>query len=101
MAIAEINIIPLGTETPSVSKHVARALKALRQEKNAKYEIGSMGTIVEGSLDDILRVVKKMHESTFGDGVVRVVTTVRIDDRQDKALSTSGKMESVSQELEH
>jgi len=100
MAIAEVSIIPLGTKTPSVSKYLARAVKALQQEKNIKYEITSMGTIIEGNLAEILRVVKSMHENTFSDEVTRVVTTIKIDDRRDKPLSTSGKKESLLKELE-
>ncbi len=99
MAIVEINIIPLGTKTPSVSKYVGRALKALRQEKNIKYELTSMGTTLEGDLDELLRIVKKMHESTFGDDIKRVVTTVRIDDRRDQPSSTSSKTGSALREL--
>ena len=101
MAIVEVSIIPLGTGAPSISKHLARAFRALRQEKNIKYELTSMGTIMEGDLGEILRVVKNMHEGTFGDGVMRVVTTVKIDDRRDKTSSMSGKVESLLRELEH
>ena len=101
MVIAEVNIIPLGTKTPSVSKHLARALRVLRKEKNIKYELTSMGTIMEGDLGEILRVVRDMHESTFDGEVMRVVTTLKIDDRRDKALSMSGKIEAQLKELEH
>ena len=101
MAIAEISIIPLGTKTPSVSKYLTRALKTLQQVNNIKYEITSMGTIVEGDLAEILRVTKRMHESTFGDEVRRVITTLRIDDRRDKPLSARGKVESLLKELKH
>ena len=101
MAIAEVSIIPLGTKTASVSRYVARAIRALRQEENIKYEITSMGTIIEGDLEEVLRVVKKMHQSTFGEGVARVITTIKIDDRRDKPLSPSGKVESLLKELEH
>jgi len=66
MAIAEISVVPLGTKTPSVSKYVARAVKILQQEKDVKYEVTAMGTIVEGDLDKILEVVRKMHEEPFG-----------------------------------
>ena len=100
MAIAEVSIIPLGTKTPSVSKHLARALRALRQEKDIKYELTSMGTIIEGDLDKILRVIRKMHEATFDEGIVRVVTTIKIDDRRDKPSTMSGKVESLMKELE-
>ena len=101
MVIAEVNIIPLGTKTPSVSRHLVRALRVLREEKNIKYELTSMGTIIEGDLGEILRVVRNMHESTFDGEVMRVVTTLKIDDRRDKTLSMSGKIESLSKELEH
>jgi uncharacterized protein (TIGR00106 family) len=99
MAIAEISVVPLGTKTPSVSKYVARAVTILQQEKDIKYEITAMGTIVEGDLDRILAVVKKMHEGTFGEGVVRILTTVKIDDRRDKARSMKDKMASLDREL--
>ena len=100
MAIAEVSIIPLGTKTPSVSKYLARAFRALRQEKNIKYELTPMGTIIEGDLGDILRIVRNMHEAAFGDDIMRVVTTVKIDDRRDKPLTMRGKIESLLKESE-
>jgi len=100
MAIAEVSILPLGTRTPSVSKYVARAVSVLRQEKDVKYELTSMGTIIEGDLEKILKVVKKMHQATFDEGVMRIVTTIKIDDRRDKPSTMSGKMKSLMKELE-
>jgi uncharacterized protein (TIGR00106 family) len=101
MAIAEVSIIPLGTRTPSVSKYVARAVSVLRQEKDVKYELTSMGTIIEGDWERILKVVKKMHQATFDEEVMRVVTTIKIDDRRDKPSTMSGKIESLRKEMEH
>ena len=99
MAIAEVSVGPLGTKTPSVSQYVARAVKVLEREKGIRYEITAMGTIIEGDLDRILAVVKKMHEVTFGEGVSRVVTTVKIDDRRDKTQSMKGKVDSLKKKL--
>ena len=99
MAIAEVSIIPLGTKTPSVSKYVARAISVLQQEKDIKYELTSMGTIIEGDLEKILKVVKKMHQATFDEGAMRVVTTIKIDDRRDRPSTMSGKIESLMKEL--
>ena len=99
MAIAEISVVPLGTKTPSVSQYVARAVKVLEQEKGIKYELTAMGTIVEGDLDGILAVVKKMHEQVFGEGVARVVTTVKIDDRRDKPQGIRDKVDSLKKKL--
>jgi uncharacterized protein (TIGR00106 family) len=99
MAIAEISVVPLGTKTPSVSQYVARAVKILEREKDLKYEITAMGTIVEGDLGRILAVVKKMHEGIFGEGVARVLTTVKIDDRRDKAQGMKEKVASLKKQL--
>ena len=99
MTIAEISIVPLGTKTPSVSQYVARAIKVLDKEKDIKYEITAMGTIIEGDLDRILAVVRKMHEGTFGEGVARVLTTVKIDDRRDKVQGMKGKVDSLKGKL--
>ena len=100
MAIAEVSVVPLGTKTPSVSQYVARAVRVLEQEKDIKYETTAMGTIIEGDLDRILAVVKKMHEGTFGEGVARVLTTVKIDDRRDKARGMSEKVTSLNKKLQ-
>ena len=99
MAIAEVSVIPLGTKTPSVSQYVAQAIEVLDREKEMKYEITAMGTIVEGDLDSILAVVKKMHEATFGEGVARVITMVEIDDRRDKARGMREKVDSLKDKL--
>jgi uncharacterized protein (TIGR00106 family) len=99
MAIAEVSVVPLGTKTSSVSPYVARAVKVLEREKDMRYEITPMGTIIEGDLDRILAVVKKMHEGTFGEGVARVLTTVKIDDRRDKTQGMKEKVDSLRKKL--
>jgi uncharacterized protein (TIGR00106 family) len=99
MAMAEVSVVPLGTKTPSVSQYVARAIKVLEQEKGVKYETTPMGTVIEGDLDRILAVVKKMHEGIFGEGVARVITTVKIDDRRDKTQSMKAKLDSLKKKL--
>lgn len=99
MALIEVAVIPLGTGTPSVSKYVAQAVQVLRGEKDIKYELTAMGTIIEGDLERLLALVRKMHEAVFAAGAVRVVTNVKIDDRRDKTSSVSSKMESLKREL--
>ncbi|MEE9398777.1 MAG: MTH1187 family thiamine-binding protein [Dehalococcoidales bacterium] len=101
MAIVEVSVVPLGTGTPSISRYVAGAERVLQGVKGIKYELTAMGTIIEGDLDAILAVVKKMHQTVLGtNGVMRVVTTIKIDERRDKESSISGKVESVKKQLE-
>ena len=96
MPIMEISIVPLGTKTPSVSKYIVRVLKVLKNEKNIKYQLTAMGTIIEASsLDKLLRVAKRMHKTVLNGDVNRIVTTIKIDDRKDKNLTIEGKLKSV------
>ena len=99
MALVEISVVPLGTPTPSVSQYIARAVKVLEGEKDIKYELTAMGTIIEGDLERVLTLARKMHEAVFNTGVMRVVTTIKIDDRRDKTSSMDSKMESLRREL--
>lgn len=99
MALVEVTIIPLGMGTPSVSKYVAQTVQVLQGEKDIKYELTAMGTIIEGDLERLLALVRKMHEAVFAAGAVRVVTTVKIDDRRDKTSSAGSKLESLKREL--
>ena len=100
MAIVEVSIIPLGTKIPSVSQYIARVVRLLQSEKDIKYELTAMGTIIEGDLDYLLTLVRKMHETLFDAGIMRVVTTIKIDDRRDKISSMSSKLESLNRKLE-
>jgi uncharacterized protein (TIGR00106 family) len=100
MVIAEVSVVPLGTKTPSVSRHVAQAIKILQREKDIKYEMTAMGTIMEGDLDRVLAVVRKMHEGIFGEEVTRVLTTIKIDDRRDKTRGMKEKMDSLRKKLQ-
>lgn len=99
MAIVEFTIVPLGTKETSLSKYVADCHKVLESEKNIKYQLTPMGTIVEGDLDLILNVIKKMHEVPFEKGALRVSTSIKIDDRRDKTSTMEGKVESVKKKL--
>jgi uncharacterized protein (TIGR00106 family) len=99
MAIVQVSIVPLGTKTTSISNYVAKALKVLQNQKSVSYKLTPMGTVLEGDLDEVLSMVRQMHESVFGEGVQRVVTIVNIDDRRDKTATMEGKISSVEDKL--
>lgn len=98
MAIMEIDVIPLGTESSSVGDYVTRAVKVLK-EAGAKYRVTPMSTVVEGELDDLFRLAKMMHAATFTGEVKRVVTTLKIDDRRDEKVGMDEKVEKVTRGL--
>jgi len=82
-----------------VSEYVAACHKVLQQEKDLKYQLTPMATIIEGDLDRILAVIRKMHEVPFAAGAGRVSTTIRIDDRRDKERTMADKIASVEAKL--
>ena len=97
--IAEISIVPIGTGSTGLSKYVADCINILGKKKELKYQLTPMGTIIEGPLEKVLETVKLMHEAPFYDGVLRVVTTIKIDDRRDKKASMESKVASVRGKL--
>jgi uncharacterized protein (TIGR00106 family) len=98
MPVVFLTITPLGTGTPSVSRYVAGCERILR-DSGLKHELTAMGTIIEGDLDAILAVIRKMHERPFAEGAARVSTFIKIDDRRDKEHTIAGKMKSVREKL--
>lgn len=100
MAIAEVTVVPIGTETTSLSPYVAQCQDILAKDKHVEYELTPMGTIIEGEIDDILVAIRKLHEVPFAQGAKRVTTNIKLDDRRDKEASPEQKLNSVAKELE-
>jgi uncharacterized protein (TIGR00106 family) len=99
MAIVFVSIAPLGTATTSLSSYVAGVERVLK-DSGLKSQLTAMGTIIEGDIDAILPVLRRMHEMPFTEGAVRVSTLIKIDDRRDKTSSIERKVRSVMEKLE-
>ena len=99
MVIAELTIVPLGTESTSLSSYVAGCHQILKEQNKVMYRLTPMGTILEGELDDIFDITKKMHEVPFENGAFRVSTNLKIDDRRDKEAAMDKKINSVEKKL--
>lgn len=98
MVIAEITVVPLGTGSPSLSIFVAEAVKAL-EDSGIKYTLTPMGTVLEGSLEEVLESVRMLHRLPFNKGAGRVSTRLIIDERRDKEATAEGKIQSVEERL--
>jgi uncharacterized protein (TIGR00106 family) len=94
--IAELKVVPLGTQSASLSKYVAAVINVVKQAKDVTYQITPMGTIVQGPLSRILELAQEMHEVPFTMGVNRVSTYINIDDRRDKKITMESKVKAVS-----
>ncbi|UCC41757.1 MAG: MTH1187 family thiamine-binding protein [Candidatus Aminicenantes bacterium] len=94
--LAEFTIFPIGKDV-SLSKYVARSLKLI-DESGLPYRINPMGTVVEGSWDDIMELIKKCHMAILED-TERVSTSVKIDDRKGITNALDSKIKSVEEKV--
>ncbi|RSL30939.1 thiamine-binding protein [Salibacterium salarium] len=101
MAIIDITVVPVGTESTSISEDVAQIQEVLKKHtEKIDYQLTSMGTIIEGHLSDIFPIVQELHEIPFERGAKRVSTNIRIDDRRDKdGGGMTEKLKSVEDKL--
>ncbi len=98
MVIAEVTVVPLGTGSPSLSLYVAEAMKAL-EGSGIRYTLTPMGTVLEGTLEEVLEVVRMLHRLPLNRGAPRVSTRLVIDERVDKEATAEGKVKSVEEKL--
>ena len=101
MIQAEISIYPIATRTTSASFYIAKAIDAIKNLENIRYEINSMGTILESdSMDVINNASKKMIETVHNLGVNRVEVIIKIDSRRDKQVKMEEKIDSIKKQME-
>jgi uncharacterized protein (TIGR00106 family) len=77
----EIAVYPLGTGDSSVSREVSRIFEVL-DRCGLTYQITVMGTVVEGTVDELFTLARELHAAVFSDAVQRVITVLRIDERK-------------------
>lgn len=102
MAIVDVTVIPIGTQTPSVSSYVAdiqKILKEYEKEGKIEFQLTPMNTLIEGELSVLFEVIQAIHEAPFNAGIHRVATNIRIDDRRDKKRKMHEKVDRVNELL--
>ena len=77
----EIAVYPLGTDNPSISREVSAIFDVL-ENCGLSYDITVMGTIIEGTPDELFALARKLHDNVFSKTVKRVLTVIKIDDRR-------------------
>ncbi len=98
MAIMQLTIIPLGTQTPSLGQYLADIQRALRRE-GFPHELTDMGTIIEGEPQELFALAARLHALPFAHGVQRVVTQMVLDERRDKDVKLGDKTAAVQARL--
>ena len=100
MIQAEISIYPMATRTTSASFYIAKAIESIKNIDNIRYEINSMGTVLESdNIDVIYEAIKKMIDTVHNLGISRVEVVIKIDSRKDKHTKMEEKIESIKKQL--
>ncbi len=100
MATADLTVIALGRPDASASAYIAEIQRRLARQERVRYAMHAMGTSLEGETADILAVVGELHAVPFDQGVPRVYTVLKLDERRDKAQTLEDKVASVERRLQ-
>ena len=100
MIHAEISIYPISTKTTSLSFYIAKAVESIKNIDNLRYEINSMGTILESNdIDVINKASKNMIDTVHNLGIKRVEVILKIDSRTDKQVRIEEKIDSIKKQM--
>ena len=101
MIQAEISIYPMATRTNSVSFYIAKAIESIKNIEGLRYEINSMGTVLESdNIDTINKATKEMIETVHNLGITRTEIIIKIDSRKDKQVRMEEKVESIKKQID-
>ena len=100
MIQAEISIYPMATRTTSVSFYIAKAIESIKKIEGLRYEINSMGTVLESDdMDTINKATKEMIETVHNLGITRTEIIIKIDSRKDKQVRMEEKVEAIKKQM--
>jgi uncharacterized protein (TIGR00106 family) len=91
--ISEIQVLPspAGTADDRYA-HVHAAIEVI-QASGLHYEVGPLGTTVEGPADDVWALLRQVHEAGLAAGAASVVTVIKVAERagaEDATLTMDG-----------
>lgn len=89
--IIEIQCLPKPSGTPEVHyAHVHAAIEVI-EHSGLAYEVGALGTCVEGPPERLWPLVQAVHDATFTAGATSCLTVLKIfDDRDPEAPTMHG-----------
>jgi uncharacterized protein (TIGR00106 family) len=100
MATADLTVIALGRPEASAGAYIAEIQRRLAAQRRVRFRMHAMGTSLEGTTADILAVVGDLHAVPFEQGVPRVYTILKLDERRDRPDQTlEDKVRSVERRL--
>ena len=94
--LLEFSMTPLD-KGESVSKYVARSLKII-DESGSDYRLNPMGTVLEGTWEEVFGVVNRCFERMQQD-CQRISVAIKVDYRKGKEGRLKSKIASIEEKL--
>jgi len=95
--LLEFSMFPTDTGE-SKSESVARSIDIIKKS-GLPYQMGPMGTVIEGEWDEVMKVVKLCFDEMQKNSN-RVFTGLKIDYRKGKSGRIKSKIESIEKRLD-
>lgn len=96
--LADVCMIPIGTNSASVSDEVTTITRMAR-ESHLECTLHSAGTTIAGPWSEVMELIGQMHEKLHENGVVRIQSDIRVGTRTDKNQSPQDKIDVVEAKL--
>lgn len=96
MVVAEISAFPIG-KGESLSEWVGEVVRAIK-ESGLKYQLGPMGTTVEGEWDEVVKLITKCRDVLIRSNN-RIYMTLKIDERKTVTHGMAHKIRAVEDRL--
>lgn len=95
--LAEISVVP-SDHWDHLSPDVAEAVRLIKSS-GLDYQVGAMGTTVEGEPDEVFELIKRLH-MTMRQHSQRIATSINIDDDTRRPNGRlQGKVRAVEEKL--
>lgn len=91
--IVELQVLPFPPGTDTVRYAHVEAAIAVIQASGFPYEVGPLGTSVEGEPDQLWPLIRAVHEATLISGADGVVSIIKVEQaRQERPQSTMASL---------
>lgn len=92
--IVELQVLPFPPGTSEVRYAHVEAAIAVIQASGLRYEVGPLGTTVEGEPDEVWPLMRAVHEATLVSGADAVVSVIKVE--QTRSPDAQPTMESLA-----
>jgi uncharacterized protein YqgV (UPF0045/DUF77 family) len=88
--LVEIQCLPTPAGTPDNPHAHVEAAIAVIQASGLTYEVGALGTTLEGEPDQVWPLLRRIHEACLAAGAEREITLVKVAESPARPLTIEG-----------